>query len=151
MKIFRNFWQLLDKKEKLFFTIIIFFSIIQALLELIGIAAVIPFVTYLLKPDTINSIEFLSKYTDIKEISSKQNIIFIFLYTIIFNFFLIKNLTIVLTNNLSYKFIYSIRSKLYKEILKKKYFTKIIFFSFKKACLKFLMSLFLKLTILLQI
>ena len=149
MKIFRNFWQLLDKKEKLFFTIIIFFSIIQALLELIGIAAVIPFVTYLLKPDTINSIEFLSKYTDIKEISSKQNIIFIFCI-LLFLIFLIKNLTIVLTNNLSYKFIYSIRSKLYKEILKK-YFTKIIFFSFKKACLKFLMSLFLKLTIMLQI
>ena len=118
MKIFRNFWQLLDKKEKLFFTIIIFFSIIQALLELIGIAAVIPFVTYLLKPDTINSIEFLSKYTDIKEISSKQNIIFIFCI-LLFLIFLIKNLTIVLTNNLSYKFIYSIRSKLYKEILKK--------------------------------
>ena len=78
MKIFITFWNLLDKKEKIFFSIIILFSIIQALLELIGIAAVIPFVTYLLKPDSISNIEFLSKYINLKEISLKQNIISIF-------------------------------------------------------------------------
>ena len=118
MKIFITFWKLLDKKEKIFFSIIILFSIIQALLELIGIAAVIPFVTYLLKPDSISNIEFLSKYIDLKEISLKQNIIFIFCL-LLFLIFLIKNLTIIYTNKLSYKFIYSIRSKLYKDILKK--------------------------------
>ena len=118
MKIFITFWKLLDKKEKIFFSIIILFSIIQALLELIGIAAVIPFVTYLLKPDSISNIEFLSKYIDLKEISLKQNIISIFCL-LLFLIFLIKNLTIIYTNKLSYKFIYSIRSKLYKDILKK--------------------------------
>ena len=40
------------------------------------------------------------------------------MFTLILNFF-IKNLTIIYTNKLSYKFIYSIRSKLYKDILKK--------------------------------
>ena len=114
MKIFINFWKFLDNKEKSFFIIIIFFSIIQALLELIGIAAVIPFVTYLLKPDTITNIEFLSNYIDFKEISSKQNIILIFCL-LLFLIFLIKNLAIVFTNNLSYKFIYSIRIPFNKE------------------------------------
>ena len=118
MKIFITFWNLLDKKEKIFFSIIILFSIIQALLELIGIAAVIPFVTYLLKPDSISNIEFLSKYINLKEISLKQNIISIFCL-LLFLIFLIKNLTIIYTNKLSYKFIYSIISKLYKDILKK--------------------------------
>ena len=136
MKIFITFWNLLDKKEKIFFSIIILFSIIQALLELIGIAAVIPFVTYLLKPDSISNIEFLSKYINLKEISLKQNIISIFCL-LLFLIFLIKNLTIIYTNKLSYKFIYSIRSKLYKDILKK-YFTKTIFFLFKKACQRYL-------------
>ena len=60
MKIFINFWNILNKKEKIFFTTIIFFSIIQALLELIGIAAVIPLVTYLLKPEAIENLGFLS-------------------------------------------------------------------------------------------
>ena len=127
MKIFINFWKFLDYKEKNFFVIIIFFSIIQALLELIGIAAVIPFVTYLLKPDTITNIEFLSNYIDFKEISSKQNIILIFCL-LLFLIFLIKNLAIVFTNNLSYKFIYSIRTKLYKEILRKILHQEYLFF-----------------------
>lgn len=118
MKIFITFWKLLEKKEKIFFLIIIFFSIIQALLELIGIAAVIPFVTYLLKPESISNIEFLSKYVDLKEISLKQNVIFFFC-SLLFSIFLIKNVTIIITNKLSYKFIYSIRTKLYKDILKK--------------------------------
>ena len=127
MKIFINFWKFLDNKEKNFFVIIIFFSIIQALLELIGIAAVIPFVTYLLKPDAITNIEFLSNYIDFKEISSKQNIILIFCL-LLFLIFLIKNLAIVFTNNLSYKFIYSIRTKLYKEILRKILHQEYLFF-----------------------
>ncbi len=118
MKIFLNFWKFLDKREKISFATIIFFSIIQALLELIGIAAVIPFVTYLLKPDSIANIGFVSEYIDLKNISSKQNIIAVFCIAL-FLIFLIKNLIIVFTNNLTYKFIYLIRSKLYKDLLNK--------------------------------
>ena len=118
MKIFINFWNILNKKEKIFFTTIIFFSIIQALLELIGIAAVIPLVTYLLKPEAIENLGFLSKVINLEKITSRENIITIFCI-ILFLIFLIKNIIIVLTNTLTYKFIYSIRSKLYKNILNK--------------------------------
>ena len=118
MKIFINFWNILNKKEKIFFTTIIFFSIIQALLELIGIAAVIPLVTYLLKPEAIGNLGFLSELINLEKITSKENIITIFCI-ILFLIFLIKNLIIVFTNTLTYKFIYSIRSKLYKNILNK--------------------------------
>ena len=118
MKIFINFWNILNKKEKIFFTTIIFFSIIQALLELIGIAAVIPLVTYLLKPEAIENLGFLSEVINLEKITSRENIITIFCI-ILFLIFLIKNIIIVLTNTLTYKFIYSIRSKLYKNILNK--------------------------------
>tara|TARA_B110000238_G_scaffold106645_1_gene116120 strand:- start:2653 stop:4392 length:1740 start_codon:yes stop_codon:yes gene_type:complete len=118
MKIFINFWNILNKKEKIFFITIIFFSIIQALLELIGIAAVIPLVTYLLKPEAIENLGFLSKVINLEKITSRENIITIFCI-ILFLIFLIKNIIIVLTNTLTYKFIYSIRSKLYKNILNK--------------------------------
>lgn len=118
MKIFINFWKFLAKREKFFFSIIIFFSITQALLELIGIAAVIPFVTYLLKPEAIINIRFISEYIDLRSISSKENIILIFCI-VLFLIFLFKNLIIVFTNNLTYKFIYLIRSKLYKDLLNK--------------------------------
>ena len=118
MKIFINFWNILSKKEKIFFTTIIFFSIIQALLELIGIAAVIPLVTYLLKPEAIENLGFLSEVINLEKITSREKIITIFCI-ILFLIFLIKNLIIVLTNTLTYKFIYSIRTKLYKNILNK--------------------------------
>ena len=118
MKIFINFWNILSKREKIFFTTIIFFSIIQALLEIIGIAAIIPFVTYLLKPEAIGNLGFLPELINLEKITSKENIITIFCI-ILFLIFLIKNLIIVFTNTLTYKFIYSIRSKLYKNILNK--------------------------------
>ena len=118
MKIFINFWNILNKKEKIFFTTIIFFSIIQALLELIGIAAIIPFVTYLLKPESIGNFGFLPELINFEKITSKENIVTIFCI-ILFLIFLIKNLIIVFTNTLTYKFIYSIRTKLYKNILNK--------------------------------
>ena len=50
MTIINNFWKLLENKQKVLFLTIIFFSLIQAILEMIGIAAAIPFVTFLLKP-----------------------------------------------------------------------------------------------------
>ena len=53
MSVFKNFWIFLDKKRKIFFFIIVFFSIIQTIFEMIGIAAAIPFVTYLLKPESL--------------------------------------------------------------------------------------------------
>ena len=58
MKILNHFWLFLNKKEKRFFFIIVLFSIMQVFLEMIGIAAAIPFVTFLLKPESLNEITF---------------------------------------------------------------------------------------------
>ena len=52
MKIFSQFWLFLDRKQKFFFLIIVLLSSIQTILEMMGIAAAIPFATAtLLKPD----------------------------------------------------------------------------------------------------
>ena len=78
MKIFANFWKYLNKNTKLSFFLIIFFSLIQSVLEMLGIAAVIPFVTFLLNPDALKNIEIISNYIDIESISKNENIIYIF-------------------------------------------------------------------------
>ena len=67
MTIINNFWKLLENKQKVLFLTIIFFSLIQAILEMIGIAAAIPFVTFLLKPESIAEIDIISKYIVKKE------------------------------------------------------------------------------------
>jgi len=59
MNEFSKFWLFLSKKKKLNFFLIVFLSIFQALLELISIAAVIPFITFLLKPDELNNYQFI--------------------------------------------------------------------------------------------
>ena len=56
MNIFSNFWFFLDNKEKKFFFFIVILSIFQALLEMIGIATVIPFITFLLKPESFDNL-----------------------------------------------------------------------------------------------
>ena len=48
MKVISTFWQFLDSKKKITFFIIIILSIVQTFLEMVGIAAAIPFVTLLL-------------------------------------------------------------------------------------------------------
>ena len=67
MKKFSNFWFLISKKEKFKFFFIVFFLVIQAILEMIGIAAVLPFVTFLLKPEALSDMPIFSPSFDISE------------------------------------------------------------------------------------
>ena len=66
MNEFSKFWLFLSKKKKLNFFLIVFLSIFQALLELISIAAVIPFITFLLKPDELNNYQFIFESINLK-------------------------------------------------------------------------------------
>ena len=116
MTIINNFWKLLENKQKVLFLIIIFFSLIQAILEMIGIAAAIPFVTFLLKPETIAEIDIISKYIQPSQLIITDQLILIFCL-IFFSIFLIKNLVIVITNKIIYNFIFTFRSKLFLDLL----------------------------------
>ena len=118
MNTFKNFWKLISKKEKIKFFIIIQLYIFQALFELIGIASVIPFVTFLLKPEALSEIPIISNLVNFNEIQLGENFI-IFLCIIFFSIFLIKNLLIIFTNKITFNFIFSVRTNLYLDILKK--------------------------------
>ena len=116
MTIINNFWKLLENKQKVLFLIIIFFSLIQAILEMIGIAAAIPFVTFLLKPESIAEIDIISKYIQPSQLIITDQLILIFCL-IFFSIFLIKNIVIVITNKIIYNFIFTFRSKLFLDLL----------------------------------
>ena len=60
MNLFKVTWDLLNKKQKSLFFILVIFSIFQTIFEMIGIAAAIPFVTFLLQPDKLSEIAFIS-------------------------------------------------------------------------------------------
>src|SRR5210317_1026594 len=111
MKKFNNFWEIISKKEKIKFVIIIQLYILQAIFELIGIASVIPFVTFLLKPEALNEIPLISKLIDFNEIQFNENFI-ILLSIAFFIVFLIKNLIIIFTNKITFNYIFSVRTNL---------------------------------------
>ena len=127
MNLFKKFWLFLDKKQKFLFFVLVFFSIIQTILEMIGIAAAIPFVTFLLQPEKLPEMGFITKYLEFNEIVFSNQLI-IFFCIVFFSIFLIKNLIIIATTKLTYNFIFSFRKKLFKKIINKILHQEYIFF-----------------------
>ena len=85
---------------------------------MIGIAAAIPFVTFLLEPEKLSEINFISNYIKLDNIILTDKITLIFCI-IFFLIFLLKNLIIIITNKLTYKFIFNFRVKLFKNLINK--------------------------------
>lgn len=127
MKTIINFWAFLDKKKKFFFLIIVLLTIFQAILEMIGIAAAIPFVTYLLNPEALQEVEFVSNLIDLKKYELNNNLIFSFCL-IFFSIFLFKNIVILLTNKIIFNFVFSFRSKLFSDLMDKILHQEYLFF-----------------------
>ncbi len=117
MSAFKNLWSFFNNRDKLYFSLIIFMSIIQALLEMIGIAIIVPFITFLLKPEQLMEYDFLKNYINLDSINFQSDILLTFCI-IFFLIFLVKNFFIVLSNKLIFKFIYNFRTNLYLKLLK---------------------------------
>lgn len=127
MSLFKNFWNFLNKKQKNFFFVLVLFSILQTILEMIGIAAAIPFVTFLLKPESLSEFGFIMNLINLDKIIITDQLIIIFCVAF-FSIFLIKNLIIIITNKLIYNFIFSFRTNLFKNLINKILHQDYIFF-----------------------
>ena len=127
MNFFKNFWILLDQKQKRIFFILIIFSIIQTLLEMLGIAAAIPFVTFLLQPEKFSEIALISNFEIFRNINITDKLL-LYLCLAFFSIFLIKNLIIILANKIIFNFIFSFRLKLFKSLIDKILHQEYIFF-----------------------
>jgi ABC-type multidrug transport system fused ATPase/permease subunit len=131
MSTIKQLWDLLDNKDKIFFFFIVLFTTLQVLMEMIGIAAAIPFVTALINPEQIS--EFLIKYNftktiEIQNIYKKDELLLI-ACIIFFSIFLIKNILIIITNKIISSFVYSFRTKLFSKLLNKVLNQEYIFFA----------------------
>ena len=127
MNLFKVTWDLLNKKQKSLFFILVIFSIFQTIFEMIGIAAAIPFVTFLLQPDKLSEIAFISNFKILNEIEMTDNLLF-YLCLAFFSIFMIKNLIIIITNKLIFNFIFDFRLKLFKSLIDKILHQEYIFF-----------------------
>ena len=116
MKSFNRFWLFLSNKEKLNFFLIVFLSIFQAFLELLSIAAVIPFITILIKPDELNNFPFIESFLQDTGFLFQENLVIILCLTFCL-IFLIKNIFIVYINKKLFEFIFKFKTSLHLKLL----------------------------------
>ena len=127
MNDFKILWSLLEKKEKKKFSLLIFLFIIQSFLEVIGIAAVIPYITLIFNPENFSSYPFIKNYTHYL-IKYGDQLIIVF-SIIFFGIFALKNLSYVFTYKVKNFFINDFKVNISKKILLKYFSQDFLFFS----------------------
>ena len=96
MIFFKQFYNLLNGKQKKFFIALIFFSILIVFLELLSIGLVIPLISLILEPDKFISNFGLKEsvlFIYAQEVMISKNFIFYFLFFFIL-IFILKNFLI---------------------------------------------------------
>ena len=127
MKNFLSVWQLLSKKNKIYFFLLVILIIVQALFEILSIAIVIPFVTLLLDPEALNNLPFFNFLKPITNFESSQKMIII-MSIIFFIAYLLKNIFVLIIHKFLFEYIYNFRRNLTTRILKKYLYQDYIFF-----------------------
>ena len=119
MNLYTSAWSIIStKNQKKFFFIIILFLILS-ILEIVSIAAVIPFVAALFSPEKLSTFPLLKNFSYL--LNQYQNFLIPLFCICFFFLFLLKNLFSIIT----YRFIFNYNSEIRAEVstkLLKKYF-----------------------------
>ena len=60
--MFKGIFKTLEKKEKQFFLVLLFLILVNAVLETVGIAAIIPLISLIMQDDFLNKYSFISNF-----------------------------------------------------------------------------------------
>jgi ATP-binding cassette subfamily B protein len=117
VNLYLSAWSILSKKNQKKFFFIIFLFLLLSLLEIIGIASVIPFITAIFSPEKISNLPILNNFVDL--IEKNQNIILPIFCIIFFSIFLLKNVFSIITYRYIFGYNSEIRAEVSTKILKK--------------------------------
>ena len=110
-----QFFNLLDRKDRIDFTKILSLSIIGSIFELFGLGIILPVLTILIKGEA----EFLNDVTIINKLNFDDTTqLLTFLFFLIFLVYLIKSIIIIYIKLQNAKFIFSINNKLSTKVFK---------------------------------
>ena len=118
MKHFIFLWKFLDNKEKAYFFYIIFLMIIQAVLEILSIALIIPFTALILDPSQKTNLLFFDNFHFMFDDYKRDSLLPIYA-TLFFFIFVIKNFTLIFIYNVFYNYSKIIRASLSTKLLSK--------------------------------
>lgn len=130
MKNFTTLWNLFGKKDKKNFSLLILLYIIQSFLEVISIAAVIPFITVIFSPESLSNFSFLDDYSE-HFLRFQDDLLLIFCL-IFLGIFIFKNLSLIWINNFKNNFVNIFKVEISKRILIKFFSQDFLFFSKNK-------------------
>ncbi len=117
MNLYLSAWSILTKKNQKKFFFIIFLFLLLSLVEIIGIASVIPFVTVIFSPDKLSELPILNNFEDLTQ--KYKNILLPFFCIFFFSIFLLKNIFAIITYRYIFFFNSEIRAEVSTKILKK--------------------------------
>ncbi len=112
MKNLFSLWFFLDNKDKKSFYLIVFFSLLQGILEMLGIAVIIPFMTMLLNPEGLQDLPLIGNLFNFNSLIVDKKTMIISCAGLFLIFF-IKNILILFTNKFIYRFIFNLRTKIF--------------------------------------
>jgi len=117
VNLYLSAWSILSKKNQKKFFFIIFLFLLLSLLEIIGIASVIPFITAIFSPEKLSNLPILNNFVDL--IEKNQNIILPIFCIIFFSIFLLKNVFSIIIYRYIFGYNSEIRAEVSTKILKK--------------------------------
>ena len=117
MNLYLSAWSILSKKNQNKFFFIIFLFLLLSLLEIIGIASIIPFITAIFSPEKLSNLPILNNFVDL--IEKNQNIILPIFCIIFFSIFLLKNVFSIIIYRYIFGYNSEIRAEVSTRILKK--------------------------------
>lgn len=118
-----NVFSLLDKKNKYYLFLVIFFAFISSALDLIGVVSVIPFLSLLVDPNLLEQNLYLKKLNSFLQYDNDQLLIFLGAISFISIFInqLIRFIYKMISINFSRKLIYEMSLELFNFYLKQPY------------------------------
>jgi len=117
VNLYLSAWSILSKKNQKKFFFIIFLFLLLSLLEIIGIASIIPFITAIFSPEKLSNLPILNNFVDL--IEKNQNIILPIFCIIFFSIFLLKNVFSIIIYRYIFSYNSEIRAEVSTRILKK--------------------------------
>lgn len=124
MALVYELFYLLSKKEKLLFILVLLISIIMSFIDIIGITAVMPFISIASSPKVIDTNHFIHLLYNYSGISSKRNFVIVFgLTVVIFIIFraIFSGLFRYIISKFSFDRYHSFADRLFNMLLKMRY------------------------------
>lgn len=116
MRLIRKAISIFDTHQKIHIAYIAVLIVISTFFELLGITAILPFISIIMEPDSMLDNKFVSRMIDILHISNTRSVL-IALAIMLICVYLIKNVLLIYTNNAIFKFNYDSQGIMAKRIL----------------------------------